>query len=103
MSVKQKKTVYFVRHGQSIDNTLPVLHSKDSPLSETGKQQAKDLAQRLATVNFEIIISSPLPRAKETASYISESSDKKVIYSDLFIERRKPEIISGKPWADMDI
>src|SRR5690606_39514058 len=67
------KMVYFVRHGQSVDNASPVFQSIDSPLSEKGRSQAKNIAERLSSVHFETLIASPVQRAKETAQYIAES------------------------------
>lgn len=77
MSSKQKKTVYFVRHGQSVDNASPVFQSVDSPLSKKGIAQANSIAERLSVIEFEALIASPVQRAKETAEYISEKTDKK--------------------------
>jgi len=102
MSSKQKKTVYFVRHGQSVDNASPVFQSVDSPLSKKGIAQANSIAERLSVIEFEALIASPVQRAKETAEYISEKTDKKIIFSDLFVERIKPDEIDGKPWTDED-
>lgn len=100
MNSKQKKTVYFVRHGQSIDNASPVFQSVNSPLSERGISQAKNIAERLSTLQFETLISSPVQRAKETAQQIADKIDKDVVFSDLFVERIKPSEIDGKPWTD---
>lgn len=100
MNPKQKKTVYFVRHGQSIDNALPVFQSVDSPLSKMGIAQARGIAERLSPVQFEILIASPVQRAKETASYIADKTGKDIVFSDLFVERIKPDEIDGKPWTD---
>ncbi len=85
MNTKQKKTVYFVRHGQSVDNTSPVFQSINSPLSEKGRSQAKGIAERLSTVQFETLIASPAQRAKETTQYIAEATGKEVVFSDLFV------------------
>ena len=100
MVSKQKKTVYFVRHGQSVDNVSPVFQSVDSPLSKKGIAQAKSIAERLSTIEFETLIASPVQRAKETAGYISQQTNKDIIFSDLFVERIKPDEIDGKPWTD---
>lgn len=100
MISKQKKTVYFVRHGQSVDNESPVFQTVDSPLSEKGIAQAKSIAERLSTIEFGTLISSPVQRAKETADYISEKTKKEIVFSDLFVERIKPDEIAGKPWTD---
>ena len=100
MALKQKKTIYFVRHGQSVDNALPVFQSINSPLSEKGMMQAKRIAQRLSIIEFEALIASPVQRAMETAGYISDITGKNIVFSDLFVERVKPHEINGKPWAD---
>lgn len=102
MTLKQMKTVYFVRHGQSVDNASPVFQSVDSPLSEKGISQAKSIAERLSAIQFETLITSPVQRASETAGYISEKTNKEIIFSDLFVERIKPDEIDGKPWTDED-
>ena len=93
MESKQKKTVYFVRHGQSVDNTSPVFQSVNSPLSEKGIRQAKNIAKRLSTLQFESLISSPVQRALETAQQIADKTGKQVVHSDLFVERVKPSEI----------
>jgi probable phosphoglycerate mutase len=100
MSSKQKKTVYFVRHGQSVDNASPVFQSVNSPLSEKGISQAKNIAERLSSVQFEKLIASPVQRAKETAKHIADKTGKDITFSDLFVERIKPSEIDGKSWTD---
>jgi len=100
MDTKKQKVVYFVRHGQSVDNASPVFQSVGSPLSEEGKKQAVKIAGRLVKLDFEVLIASPLPRAKETARAISSRTHKDIVFSDLFVERIKPIEIDGKPWTD---
>lgn len=100
MISKQKKTIYFVRHGQSIDNASPVFQSVNSPLSEKGKQQAENIAERLSHIDFDTLIASPVQRAKETAETVAHKTNKEIIFSDLFVERIKPTEIDGKPWTD---
>lgn len=96
----QKKTVYFVRHGQSNDNAAAVMQSVHSPLSDLGKIQAGQIADRLAEIPFDTLIASPLKRTKQTARYISEKTHKEPHFSDLFVERVKPHVIDGKPFSD---
>lgn len=101
-SKKVTKIVYFLRHGQSEDNISPVFQAPDSPLSETGRLQAKYIADRVSKISFDTLISSPYPRAKETAEIIAEATKKSPEYSELFIERIKPTSISGKPFSDSE-
>ena len=97
-----KKTVYFVRHGQSEGNVGTVYQPLNSPLTEKGREQAKYIAERVAAFSFESIVSSPLTRAKETAETIAERVKKPIEFSDLFVERRKPTNLNGKSHADED-
>lgn len=99
---EKQKIVYFVRHGQSIDNTLPIYQSDSSPLSRKGIIQAKSIADRLSHVQFDVLWSSPLRRAKETAEYIAAKTAKQPIYSELLVEAMKPIEIDGKEWIDKD-
>lgn len=94
--MQTKKTVYIVRHGQSVDNGSPVYQSYDSPLSDKGLRQASTLAERAKHIQFDAIISSPQIRAKQTAEAISLQSGKQIETSDLLIERFKPTSINGK-------
>lgn len=97
-----EKVIYFVRHGQSEGNIAPVFQSLDSPLSAKGREQAKLVAERATNLSFEALISSPLPRTKETAIAIASETDKIPEYADLFVERIKPTSIDGKPFDDSE-
>ncbi len=96
------KIVYFVRHGQSLANAAAIFQPPDSPLSETGRRQAACLAQRVSKLSVETLLSSPLERAKETASAIADATGLEPEYSDLFVERMKPPRINGKPFTDQE-
>ena len=95
-----EKIVYFVRHGQSEDNIAPIFQSADSPLTEEGKRQAQIIAQRAANIPFDSLISSPLPRAKETAEMISKATGHTIEYLDTLVEAIKPTGLEGKPYTD---
>jgi broad specificity phosphatase PhoE len=98
--LNSEKIVYFVRHGQSAGNAAPVFQAPDSPLNEKGREQAEKIAERISKLSFEVLITSPFQRAKETAEAIAKASHKEPEYSDLFAERAKPTSVSGKPHAD---
>jgi broad specificity phosphatase PhoE len=95
-----EKIVYLIRHGQSKDNALPVSQTPESPLSERGLKQAEAIAARFSVLPFDKVISSPLPRAKQTAEKISEASGRSLEFSDLFVERIIPASLPGKPYSD---
>ncbi|MCA1842214.1 MAG: histidine phosphatase family protein, partial [Actinobacteria bacterium] len=60
--------LYLVRHGQTALNAAGVLRGRlDPPLDEVGRAQAETLGQLFATVVIEIVVTSPLAGARETA------------------------------------
>lgn len=100
VSEKTEKVVYLFRHGQSEDNAMPVFQGPDSPLSKHGQQQAKFIAERVKQLEFEVLISSPFERAKQTAELISAVTKKDIEFSDLFVERVKPSSLYSKKFSD---
>ncbi|MFA7309909.1 MAG: histidine phosphatase family protein [Candidatus Paceibacterota bacterium] len=89
------KTVYFVRHGESEGNAGPIFQGMDSPLTDEGKQQALDIAERCSKLPVELLISSPAKRTAETAQAISERSHIPIEWSPLFLERQRPLEVVG--------
>ena len=61
--------VYFVRHGQSLGNAQHVLLGQtDLDLSELGHRQARATAEAMRDIHIDIIYSSDLIRAYNTAT-----------------------------------
>jgi probable phosphoglycerate mutase len=84
------KVVHFARHGETDGNTGEFQQGPMTPLNATGRLQAGLLAVRCATMSFEVIVSSTYARARETTGFVRELNPKPVVYSDLFVERRRP-------------
>ena len=67
--------LFFVRHGQTNYNAEKDLvnsdPSKDVHLTELGKSQAKNVAEKLKHKNIDIIFVSELPRTRQTANIIN--------------------------------
>ena len=64
--------VYLARHGQTDGNLKGIAQGwTDTPLNETGRQQAAMLAERLAGVQLDGIYSSTLSRSRETAQAVA--------------------------------
>lgn len=62
--------LYIIRHGESQGN---IGHDVENPkLTDWGHRQAELLALRLKKINFDVILSSPLERAIQTATPLSE-------------------------------
>ena len=65
-----------VRHGETDWNRERRLQGLiDSELNETGRLQARALAERLRGTSFDALYTSPLVRASETAGFLGEALD----------------------------
>ena len=63
--------IYFVRHGETIWNKEKKIQGRsDIPLNEYGKELGMITAKALKDIPFDIVYSSPLIRAKETAEIL---------------------------------
>lgn len=69
-----EKHVYFVRHGETDSNADRVLRGESSILNEKGKKQAEIVAERIAKIGVEALVSSSFPRAIDTARFISQKT-----------------------------
>ncbi|MGZ3298047.1 MAG: histidine phosphatase family protein [Asticcacaulis sp.] len=64
---------FVLRHGQTDWNLQARLQgSTDIPLNDTGREQARQAAERLHGLGITRIVSSPLSRALETARIVGE-------------------------------
>lgn len=97
------KTVYFVRHGQSVANVQGILGGSDNfPITDLGKSQAKMTAQTLRGIQFDLLVTSPLSRAVQTMNIIAtelDISNQGVVTKGEFAERDAGEF-TGKPKKD---
>ena len=65
--------LYLVRHGQSVGNEKQLFFGwSDHPLTELGREQARDAADKLREVSFTRCVSSDLARAWDTALICTE-------------------------------
>jgi broad specificity phosphatase PhoE len=94
------KKIYFVRHGESEGNSGPIRQTKETPLTEKGRQQAQFVAKRCNKLGAELIVSSTMVRAKQTAEYVVSEAQLPIEHSDLFVERRRGSEVLGKPKDD---
>ena len=95
--------IYLVRHGESEANAQQVKQGTGGNLSTQGKQQAKFLAERLSRISLENIISSPVLRTKQTADIINKKLNLPLTYSPLFVERKTPTELIGKPLQSPEV
>ena len=63
--------IYFIRHGETIWNKERKLQGRsDIPLNEYGRELAYVTSDALEDIPFDLVYSSPLIRAKETAEIL---------------------------------
>ena len=103
------KDVYLIRHGQSTFNTLyessgiDPLHF-DAPLSTLGVGQVAEARQAAVNVDADLVVTSPLTRALETAVGLFEGEPVPIVVSSLHRERlgnscdvgRKPSVLNDE-------
>jgi broad specificity phosphatase PhoE len=94
----------FLRHGQTdwnIDFRLQGI--SDIPLNDTGRQQAQAAIGKMSLYGWDVIVSSPLSRAVETAGIIAQgiALTEPVIHREL-LERSfgEAEGLSYEVWRD---
>jgi probable phosphoglycerate mutase len=95
-ATRQETTeLYLIRHGESVANVEPIIGGMrgDVGLTELGRRQAALLEERLARSQLEIdmLYSSTLPRARQTAEYVARALRLPINYDDNFQELRPGE------------
>jgi broad specificity phosphatase PhoE len=86
--------ITLLRHGESVGNAESRWQGQaDFPLTETGRAQARALADRWQRENlkFDLVIASPLLRANETAQIIASAMNINMEYDPLWLERDNGE------------
>ena len=90
--------LYIIRHAIAVDEGLPE-YDNDSqrPLTDKGKKKMRQIARglRVLGVDFDLILSSPYVRAKETAEILAEVSKTKadVAFSENLVPTGDPDLL----------
>lgn len=95
--------ILFVRHGQTKWNVLKKVQGKaDIELDEKGIKQAEETRDFLKNEKIDLIICSPLKRAKQTADIINQERNIKMIIDPRISERDFGEF-EGKFKNEFDV
>lgn len=90
-------TIYLVRHRQSKWNVKEILQGQqDSPLTQNGKMQAKELALNLKAIHFDAIFSSDLGRTMQTAGILNAERQMHITATKELRERFFGPLMEGK-------
>jgi broad specificity phosphatase PhoE len=83
-----QKAFYFLRHGQTQWNVEGRFQGHtDIPLNEFGLQQAQEAARVLSGCPVDLIVASPLLRARRTAEIVAARCGKPLVFDDELKER----------------
>lgn len=99
---KSNTTVTVVRHGQTDWNRDHTVQggNVDTPLNETGRAQVEALAKKLKRRKYDVLISSDLTRAVETAGILSAALKVPHVAQWKELRERDTGNWSGKPVRD---
>lgn len=79
---------YIIRHGQTNWNKEGRIQGKtDIELNEKGIEQAKEARKILENYPIDMIVASPLKRARKTAEIINEAKNVPIIFNEELEER----------------
>ncbi|MBN2096423.1 histidine phosphatase family protein [Candidatus Peregrinibacteria bacterium] len=99
--IQFNKNLFLVRHGEVDYNRQGIIAgSTDRPLNETGRRQAEEAAEKVKNLGIDILITSDLKRAKETAEAIGKKIGLPVMIEPAFRERNYGSI-EGKSKKDL--
>lgn len=89
--------MFIVRHGETEWNRIGLVQGvADNPLNEEGIRQAKMMSEVFKGMYFETLITSPLNRTKETASYLCADAHVKQIREDKRLIEKDFGVCEGK-------
>jgi probable phosphoglycerate mutase len=96
--------LYIIRHGESDGNaTKSFLPDHQGGLTKKGIGQAEKLAKRFRKIPIDVILSSDLKRATDTAKIIRRATRKKIVITKLIREARYPKEYKGRRDGDPEI
>ena len=90
--------IFLIRHGETVWNTKKLIQGQlDSPLTDNGIYQSNLLAERIKKIDPDIIYTSDLKRAIDTANIINKYIDKSIIEIS-GVRERDWGIFQGASW-----
>ena len=89
--------LYMMRHGETAWNAENrILGSTDIPLNEKGKEQARQAAEKLKDIHFDVIYTSMLSRAMETGLTVASLQEDCEVYHDACLNENDFGEFEGK-------
>ena len=103
-----KTIIFLVRHGETVDNARQIMQGQtQGELNARGREQALQVARRLAAEHLDAVVSSDLRRAIQTAEIIARPHGLTVSTTPLLRERNWGSFtgrfipdLRGEVWPD---
>ena len=93
--------IYLIRHGQTTGDVEDRYGGDyDDELTDLGKQQSSEVAEKLASAGIEIIYASPKKRAQQTAAIIKKTIPVALVTIPDFRERNRYGVVTGLTKAE---
>ncbi len=87
MTSPQATSILFIRHAESAEWARQICHGTlDVPLSETGVEQARKLADHLEGTRLDAVYASPRSRALATAAAVAAKQDLEPVVREALAE-----------------
>lgn len=102
-----KPVMFIFRHGQTEDNANFIFSGwRDSVLTEKGKEQALELAEKIKDKKIQMLVSSPQTRAVDTmkiACSLNKDAANLEINTDERIKERSYGVLQGKSKLEIQL
>jgi broad specificity phosphatase PhoE len=105
MKIRDQTTLYFIRHGETISNKQKIRQGVqiDDYLDTQGVLQIQKIAKIIRALDLDVLFTSYLKRAEETAALINKSLTEPIpILHDLRLSERDFGSLSGKSQEEWD-
>jgi probable phosphoglycerate mutase len=95
--------ILLIRHGETAWNAVRRLHAHFYiPHNADGERQAGALAQALAAESVDVIISSDLQRARQTAQAVADQYDGAKVHADANLRERCYGVFEGMLYTEVE-
>jgi len=105
MNIKNQTTLYFIRHGETSSNKKKIRQGVqiDDYLDTQGVLQIQQITKLIEVLKLDILFTSYLKRAEETAALINQSLKEPIqILHDFRLRERNFGSLSGKTQEEWD-
>ncbi|MBI3442463.1 MAG: class I tRNA ligase family protein [Candidatus Sungbacteria bacterium] len=94
-----KNRYLIMRHGEALSNVkdATAVRSGNFPLTLKGRTQVEKTAKRLKKEKIDLIVASPVMRARETAEIVAKAIGIEKVHTDERLEEVRIGVFEGKP------